>query len=119
MIRPAASRKRARTRLRRNRRRVVLETGMLHTLHTLSGWGIMGCFTAKLMLHFFLDHRQGSRLSLWMMVLAPLPYFKPYHTPVDLKLHALRVLCNFFWALTVFSLVVNVGVGVLMAVWGE
>lgn len=84
----------------------------LDLLHTISGLLILISFAGKVLLHYYLDHKQGKGISLLYSLAAPAPYFMPYKRLDDFRLSHLQRVCNLLLTLAAIALIINIILGI-------
>jgi len=92
-------------------RHLFFTPNMLPLLHTISGWLIIVAFTAKLILHYWLDKHQQPSLGLLAFLLVPKIYFGKYKEVVAAKYYWHKIICNVFWRTMLVALLSNILIG--------
>ena len=86
----------------------------LQLLHTISGFMIVFSLMGKIIVHYYLNHLNGTTISPGTILLSPIQYLLPYRPDVKNEYLKLKRLCNFLLAVAAISLILNIIFGVLI-----
>ncbi len=83
----------------------------INLFHTISGLLILAFFISKVIIHYYIDHKNGESVGFLYSLVSPVKYFLPYKKTGNTATLKLQRMCNLLLILAMSSLVLNIFLG--------